>query len=230
MREPVHSELAPRAIGPYSQAIVGGGLVWCSGQTPLDPVTGELVEGPVEDQARRVLLNLGEVLRSAGTGLDRALKVTVYLTSMADFAAMNSVYAEFFGAAPPARTTVEVSALPRGARIEMDVVAARPGGNRSAHGLLHAAAAQAPGAQAHPTIAMPGHAHANALQVGKESPRRHVVSVGDPVPEDRLLAADLALTSHRRTFDLNESGTLVNDPGGVKGEPPCVEVTHSCHL
>ena len=123
MRRAVTAPGAPRAIGPYSQAVVAGDLVFASGQTPLDPATGELVGGDVAVQTRRVLDNLEAVLGAAGTDLHHAVKVTVYLTSMDDFAAMNEVYAGRFGDPPPARSTVAVRALPRGARVEIDVVA-----------------------------------------------------------------------------------------------------------
>ncbi|MFN0009992.1 MAG: Rid family detoxifying hydrolase [Planctomycetota bacterium] len=115
---------APGAIGPYSQAIVAGGFVHCSGQIALDPATGMLVEGDVSAQAERVLANLAAVLEAAGSGLSRAVKCTVYLRSMADFAAVNAVYARHFpGDAPPARATVAVLDLPRGALVEIDCTA-----------------------------------------------------------------------------------------------------------
>lgn len=115
---------APAAIGPYSQAVVHGGVVYCSGQIALDPETGAFVEGDVATQTRRVLRNLDAVLHAAGTGRSRVLRTTVYLRDMADFAAMNAVYAEFFGDARPARATVAVAGLPRDARVEIDCVAA----------------------------------------------------------------------------------------------------------
>jgi len=124
MREVIRSDEAPAAIGPYSQAIESGGLIWVSGQIPLDPGTGLLVEGGIEEQTRRALLNLKAVLAAGGSGLDRVLRVTVYLADMDDFAAFNGAYAQFFGTEPPARACVEVSALPRGARVEIDAVAA----------------------------------------------------------------------------------------------------------
>lgn len=115
---------APSAIGPYSQAVAHGDLVFCSGQLGLDPATGKLVEGAVE-QARQALSNLERVLRGAGSSLHRALKVTVYLTDLSCFAEMNKVYAEFFVPPFPARTAVQVSALPKGAAVEIDVIAIR---------------------------------------------------------------------------------------------------------
>jgi len=115
---------APAAIGPYSQAIVAGGFVHCSGQIALDPKTGELVAGDVSAQTERVLQNLAAVLKAAGSDLARAVKCTVYLRTMSDFAAMNAVYARHFeGDAPPARATVAVADLPRGALVEIDCTA-----------------------------------------------------------------------------------------------------------
>ncbi len=112
---------APSAIGPYSQAIEAGGLVWCSGQIPLDPATMTVVEGDAAVQARRCLENLRAVAAAAGTSLDRAVRCGVFLTSLADFAAVNAVYEEYFPG-KPARTTVEVSGLPRGVKVEIDCV------------------------------------------------------------------------------------------------------------
>mgnify|MGYP003401986073 FL=1 len=114
---------APKAIGPYSQAIVHGGLVYTAGQVALDPATMELVAGGVAEQADRALTNLAAVLAEAGSGLDRVIKTTVYLVDMADFGAMNEVYARHFGNHRPARSTVAVAGLPKGARVEIDVVA-----------------------------------------------------------------------------------------------------------
>jgi 2-iminobutanoate/2-iminopropanoate deaminase len=115
---------APSAIGPYSQAIVAGGFVHCSGQIALDPATGTLVEGDVSAQADRVLRNLAAVLEAAGSHLSRAVKCTVYLRSMSDFAAVNAVYARHFpGDSPPARATVAVLDLPKGALVEIDCTA-----------------------------------------------------------------------------------------------------------
>ena len=123
MKRTVTTDRAPAAIGPYSQAVVAGGLVFCSGQIPLDPATGEMVPGGIEEQTRRVLENLGAVLQVAGSGLDRVVKTTVFLADMGDFGAMNRVYAEFFGDDRPARAAVEAAALPRGARVEIEAVA-----------------------------------------------------------------------------------------------------------
>ncbi len=115
---------APAPIGPYSQAVVHGDLVFCSGQLGLDPATGKLAEGAVK-QARQALVNLESVLRGAGSSLHRALRVTVYLTDLSLFLEINEVYAEFFVPPFPARTAVQVSALPKGAAVEIDVIAAR---------------------------------------------------------------------------------------------------------
>jgi 2-iminobutanoate/2-iminopropanoate deaminase len=120
---PVHSDAAPRAIGPYSQALVANGLVFASGQIPLDPATGQMVGGDIAAQTRRVLDNLRAVLAAAGSGLDRALKVTIFLTDLGHFSTVNQIYEEAFAGHKPARSTVQVAALPRGAMVEMDVVA-----------------------------------------------------------------------------------------------------------
>lgn len=115
---------APAAIGPYSQAVVvGGTVVYCSGQVALDAATGELVGDTVGEQTRRALENLGAVLAAAGSSFDRVVKVTAYLTDMADFPEFNDVYGEFFTAEPPARATVGVAALPKGARVEVECIA-----------------------------------------------------------------------------------------------------------
>jgi len=114
---------APKAIGPYSQAIVSGEMVYTAGQVALDPATMELVPGGVAEQAERVLTNLSAVLGAAGSGLDRVIKTTVFLVDMADFGAMNEVYARHFGSHRPARSTVAVAGLPKGARVEIDVIA-----------------------------------------------------------------------------------------------------------
>ncbi len=119
----VHTDAAPAAIGPYSQATIGGGLLYTAGQIALDPATGQIVEGDVVAQTRRVFANLDAVLREAGSDWSRVLKVTVFLQDMADFPRVNEVYAEAVGAARPARSTVQVSALPRGALVEIDLIA-----------------------------------------------------------------------------------------------------------
>jgi 2-iminobutanoate/2-iminopropanoate deaminase len=125
MRKPLSSPGAPKAIGPYSQAIESRGArtIWLSGQTPLDPATGELVAGDVAAQTERVMENLGAVLAAAGAGFKDVVRCTVYLTDLAEFARMNEVYGRRFPKDPPARATVQVSALPRGARVEIDAVA-----------------------------------------------------------------------------------------------------------
>jgi 2-iminobutanoate/2-iminopropanoate deaminase len=126
-RESVHTERAPAPFGgaPYSQAIVSGDLVFVSGQVPIDPATGVLVAGGVAEQTVQVLKNLQVVLEEAGSGLDRALKTSVFLTDLGTFGAMNEVYARTFGAPFPARSTFEVSALPGGASVEIECIAVR---------------------------------------------------------------------------------------------------------
>jgi len=119
----ISTDTAPAAIGPYSQAVQAGGLLFCSGQIPLDPVTGELVQGDVAVQAGQVMLNIAAVLATAGTGFDRVIKTTIFLADMADFAAVNEVYGSYFSAHKPARSTVAVKGLPRGALLEIEVVA-----------------------------------------------------------------------------------------------------------
>lgn len=122
-RKSIATDGAPKAIGPYSQAIRSGDLIFLSGQIPLDPATGELVRGTIEAEVTRVLDNIRAVLDAAGARPDDVVRTTVYLTDMADFQAMNGVYAKFFGDARPARSTVQVAGLPRGARVEIDVIA-----------------------------------------------------------------------------------------------------------
>lgn len=119
----VHTEDAPAAIGPYSQAMVAGGMVYCSGQIPMDPSSGALIAGDVAAQTRQVLTNLSAVLRAGGASLQSVVKCTVFLKSMDDFAAMNGVYAEFFGEHRPARAAVEVSRLPKDVDVEIDAIA-----------------------------------------------------------------------------------------------------------
>jgi 2-iminobutanoate/2-iminopropanoate deaminase len=121
-----HTEGAPAAIGPYSQSVSSDGLLFTSGQVALDPGTGELVGGGFEAEARQVLGNLRAVLESAGCGFGDVLRSTVYLADMADFPVLNRIYAESFGEHRPARSTVQVAALPRGARVEIDLVARLP--------------------------------------------------------------------------------------------------------
>ncbi len=114
---------APQAIGPYSQAIKKGGLVFCSGQIPLDPSTGQVVAGGIAEQTTRVLENLKAVLEAAGAGLDSVVKTTVFVKDLAEFAAMNEVYATYFGSAAPARSTVEVARLPKDVSVEIEAIA-----------------------------------------------------------------------------------------------------------
>jgi 2-iminobutanoate/2-iminopropanoate deaminase len=123
MIESIQTDRAPQAIGPYSQAIKANGMVFASGQIPLDPSTMQLIEGDIRAQTERVLSNLQAVLEAAGTSLDRVVKTTVYLADMNDFAAMNEVYATFFSANRPARSTVQAARLPRDVRVEIDVIA-----------------------------------------------------------------------------------------------------------
>ena len=122
----VTSTMAPAAVGPYSQAIAAGELVFCSGQIGIDPATGALVEGGVEAEAERALRNLAAVLDAAGLGLADVAKATIFLADIADFPAVNAVYARFMPDPPPARTTVAVAGLPRGARVEIEAIAVRP--------------------------------------------------------------------------------------------------------
>ncbi len=122
-REPIHSSDAPRPIGPYSPAIVTDHLIFCAGQTPVDPATGQLVSGGVPEQTARALENLSTVLKAAGSSLNAVVKTTVFLINMSDFAAMNEVYARYFPDVPPARTTVAVAGLPRGALVEIECIA-----------------------------------------------------------------------------------------------------------
>ncbi len=123
MKFAVNSPKAPRAIGPYSQAVQVGSWVFCSGQLGMDPETGRLVPGGIEAQTRQALTNLQHVLEAAGASLDNVVKVTVFLKNMDDFARMNAVYAEFFREPYPARAAVEVAALPKGALVEIEAVA-----------------------------------------------------------------------------------------------------------
>jgi 2-iminobutanoate/2-iminopropanoate deaminase len=123
MKKQVQTDKAPKAIGPYSQGIIANGFVFCSGQIPIDPATGELNTGSIEDQTRQVLKNLGAVLEAAGTSFDDVVKCTVFLQDMNDFAKMNAVYAEFFKAPSPARAAVQVARLPRDVKVEIEAIA-----------------------------------------------------------------------------------------------------------
>jgi 2-iminobutanoate/2-iminopropanoate deaminase len=121
-RQIINAGAAPPAIGPYSHAVRAGGMLLCSGQIPLDPETGEIVGETAAEQARRCLENLSAVCREGGTSLQRAARVTVYMTDLSAFAEVNEVYASFFGEEPPARVAVEVAGLPRGAQVEIDAI------------------------------------------------------------------------------------------------------------
>jgi 2-iminobutanoate/2-iminopropanoate deaminase len=123
MRDVIATDQAPKAIGPYSQAIRTSGLVFTSGQIALDPATQQVIAGDIAAQTDRVLKNLSGVLKAAGTSLDKAVRCTVFLKNMGDFAAMNEVYGRYFGQAPPTRTTVEAARLPKDVLVEIDVIA-----------------------------------------------------------------------------------------------------------
>ena len=123
MIQPIATKDAPAAIGPYSQAVRGGDLLFISGQIPIDPATGALVGGSIAEQAHQVLKNLGAILRGAGASYGNAVKTTVYLADMADFAAVNEVYATYFPAPAPARATIQAARLPRDVKVEIDLVA-----------------------------------------------------------------------------------------------------------
>jgi 2-iminobutanoate/2-iminopropanoate deaminase len=122
-RTVISTDTAPAAIGPYSQAIVAGDLIFCSGQIPLDPANGQLVEGDVVVQTRRVLDNLSAVIAAAGSSLEHVVKTTIFLQDMNDFQAVNAIYSEYFGTEPPARSTVQVARLPRDVRVEIEAIA-----------------------------------------------------------------------------------------------------------
>ncbi len=123
MREIITAEKGPKAIGPYSQAIKANGFIFTAGQVGLDPATGQMAQGGTAAETARVLENLKAVVEAAGSSLGQAVKVTVYLKDMNDFAAMNEVYARYFSTNPPARSTIEAARLPRDARVEMDLIA-----------------------------------------------------------------------------------------------------------
>mgnify|MGYP001768444579 CR=1 FL=1 len=120
----VKTDKAPAAVGPYSQAVIEGNLVFCAGQIPLDPATGQVVPGGIEEQTRRVCENIRAVLAAAGTGLPRVVKASVFLKDMNDFAGMNKVYAEYFTSDFPARSTLQVARIPKDCLVEIEVVAA----------------------------------------------------------------------------------------------------------
>ena len=123
MKKVISTHEAPAAVGPYSQAVQVGGLLYCAGQIPLDPVTGEIVAGDIAAQTERVCANIAAVLKAGGMTFTNVVKATVFLTDMANFAAMNAVYAKYFTEPFPARSTVAVAGLPRGAQVEIEVVA-----------------------------------------------------------------------------------------------------------
>lgn len=123
MKEIVSTDKAPGAIGPYSQAVKAGGMVYCSGQIPIDPATGEFVSDDVSEQTEQVLKNLGEVLAAAGVGFENVVKTTIFLASMDDFALVNQVYGKYFSDNKPARATVQAARLPRDAKVEIDCIA-----------------------------------------------------------------------------------------------------------
>jgi 2-iminobutanoate/2-iminopropanoate deaminase len=123
MRDVVSSRYAPAAIGPYSQAIRAGGLLFISGQVPLDPVSGEVVNGDVSAQTHRVMRSLGAILEAAGAGFDDVVRTTIFLTDLGDFARVNEVYGSYFTAPAPTRATVQVAALPKGVSVEIDAIA-----------------------------------------------------------------------------------------------------------
>ena len=123
MKEIVATERAPRAIGPYSQAVRSGNFLFASGQIPIDPATGEFVTGGITEQTEQVMRNVSAILEAAGVGLQQVVKTTVFLADMDDFTAMNEVYGRYFGENPPARATVQAARLPRDARVEIEAIA-----------------------------------------------------------------------------------------------------------
>lgn len=123
MRKIIHSEEAPQAVGPYSQGIQTGKLLFTSGQVPIDPASGKIVEGGIREQARQVMENLGAVLKAGGTDFSRVIKATVFLNDISDFAAFNEVYTDYFSTQPPARSAFQVGALPLGAKVEIEMIA-----------------------------------------------------------------------------------------------------------
>ena len=125
MKRVIQSKQAPAPVGPYSQAVESQGFLFCSGQIALDPVTNMMLMGSVGEQAEQVMKNIGEVLKAAGLGYDHIVRSTIFLTDMADFAAVNEVYARFFLSDPPARSTIAVAALPKAAKVEIEVLASR---------------------------------------------------------------------------------------------------------
>ena len=131
MKKIISTSEAPAAIGPYSQAVRVGSTIFCSGQIPLDPTTGEIVSGDISAQTKRVLENIGAVLRTEGLTFDNVVKTTIFLTDLGDFQAVNEIYGSYFKSQPPARSTVQVSALPKGANIEIEVIAVAGDGEQT---------------------------------------------------------------------------------------------------
>ena len=125
MKQIIHTDLAPKAVGPYSQAVMTGDMIYTSGQIPIDPMQGKIVAETIEAQTEQVMKNLKAVLATAGVGMDRIVKTTCYLADIADFAAFNGVYAQYFPENPPARSCFQVAALPMGAKVEVEVIAVR---------------------------------------------------------------------------------------------------------
>ena len=133
MKKPIFSSEAPAAIGPYSQAMRSGRFLFCSGQIPLDPQSGELVSGDIAAQTRRVLDNIGAILRMEGLTFDSVVKTTIFLTNLGDFQTVNEIYGSYFEQNPPARSTVQVAALPKGANVEIEVIAVANETERTAY-------------------------------------------------------------------------------------------------
>lgn len=125
-KQRISTPKAPAALGPYSQGVASGDLLFVSGQTPIDPATGTLVDSNIETSTRRVIENIRAILQAAGTDLEHVLKTTVFLTDMGNFKRMNAIYAEYFTGTPPARSTIQVSALPMGAQVEIEAIARLP--------------------------------------------------------------------------------------------------------
>ena len=128
MKKIISTPEAPAAVGPYSQAVRAGSTIYCAGQIPLDPKSGQIVSPDISEQTRRVLENIGAVLRSEGLTFENIVKTTVFLTDLADFQTVNEIYASYFKKEPPARSTVQVPALPKGARVEIEAIAVADGG------------------------------------------------------------------------------------------------------
>ncbi len=122
-KEIIHTDRAPKAIGPYSAGVKAGQLIFTAGQLGIVPETGNIIEGGIEQETRQALLNMQAILEQAGSSLERVVKTTVYLRDMADFSRMNNIYAEFFKASPPARSAIQVAALPKGAAVEIEAIA-----------------------------------------------------------------------------------------------------------